>query len=107
MKGRKKRIYKTLQEPELSMMMDFIYKDFWYRMKKLNNTAAGDCAHDALNHVVIIDKGECHFRFQDTLALIKECLANHCTYSIRKLCKKMQGMLNKMLIFKSNCLTNM
>ena len=59
--GRKKRVYKTLQEPELSMMTDFIYKDVWRRMKKLNNTAAGDCAHDVLNHVGITDSGECHF----------------------------------------------
>ena len=75
MQGRKKRIYETLQEPELSMMMDFIYKDVWCRMKKLNNTAAGDCAHVILNHGGIINKEECHFQFQDTLALIKECLA--------------------------------
>ena len=91
-KVEKKQVYETLQEPELSMMMDFIYKDVWNRMKKLNNTASGDCAHDVLNHVGIIDKEECHLQFQYMLAFIKECLANHHAYSIRKLCNKMQGM---------------
>ena len=60
MQGRKKWVYETLQEPELSMMTDFIYKNVRRRMKKLNNAAAGDCAHDVLNHVGITDKGECH-----------------------------------------------
>ena len=73
-------------------MMDFIYKDVLRRIKKLNNTAAGDYAHDVLNHVGITDKGECHFQFQDTLALIKECLANCHAHSIRKLCNKLQGI---------------
>ena len=98
--GKKKRVYETLGEPELSMMTDFIYKDVWRRMKKLNHTASGDCAHDVLNHVGITDDKETHFRFQDTLALIKECLANCSAYSIRKLHNKMKGMLPKMLIFR-------
>jgi hypothetical protein len=97
--GKKKRVYETLGEPELSMMTDFIYTDVWRRMKKLNHTASGDCARDVLKHVGITDDKETHFRFQDTLALIKECLANRRAYSIRKLRNKMKGMSSKIAFF--------
>ena len=102
MQGNKKRKYDTLGEPLLSMMTDFIYKDVWRRMKKLNNIASGDCARDVLKHVGITDDEGTHLRFQDTIALIKECLSNRRAYSIRKLRNKMRGMFQKMLFFNSN-----